>query len=61
MKNKLMEEQLLRDVIRLAKDYVNEEGITDPTAVGHVMQGVRIGMARGIEIARNADSEDTLF
>ncbi len=51
--NKLAQDQILKDITKLAIDYINEEKITDPTAIDHVMNGIRIGIARGIEIARS--------
>ena len=55
--NELTKEQIFQDVARQAKDYANMEGITDPIIIGHIMEGIRLGMARGLEIARNIHSK----
>ena len=51
--NELTGDQILLDIIKLAKQEANERGITNPTEIGYIMDGIRIGMARGLEIAKN--------
>ena len=46
-----MQDQLLLDITKIAKQYANEEGITDPVTIGHIMHGIRLGTARGIQMA----------
>ena len=57
--DELYQEQLVQDVLKIAKDYANEQQIKEPSQIALVMEGIRLGLIRGMEIARNVSVRQT--
>jgi len=62
----LTADQLLKDMVRIAEDISEEKNITDSKTIIFIMEGIRRGIVRGIEITKNvykapADPDDIPF